>query len=101
MGSKLLCTLMSRSPCLSQVDLMRSFTFRNSKGSYRGIPIIAANMDTVGTFEMALALHQVGYSLHGMCVNHLLYHRLRKSILMFDLCSSTNVVNCFVGRKSD
>ncbi|MEQ2193665.1 GMP reductase 2 [Xenoophorus captivus] len=43
---------------LLQVDLMRSFTFRNSKGSYRGIPIIAANMDTVGTFEMALALHQ-------------------------------------------
>lgn len=42
---------------------MRSFTFRNSKGSYRGIPIIAANMDTVGTFEMALALHQVG-SVH-------------------------------------
>lgn len=47
------------SPSLFQVDLMRSFTFRNSKGSYRGIPIIAANMDTVGTFEMALALHQV------------------------------------------
>eukprot|EP00064_Thunnus_orientalis_P020069 superscaffoldBa00005328_g20200 len=47
-------TLKSR----SEVDLMRSFTFRNSKGSYRGIPIIAANMDTVGTFEMALALHQ-------------------------------------------
>lgn len=38
---------------------MRSFTFRNSKGSYCGIPIIAANMDTVGTFEMALSLHQV------------------------------------------
>uniref|UniRef100_A0A9J8B9F1 GMP reductase n=1 Tax=Cyprinus carpio carpio TaxID=630221 RepID=A0A9J8B9F1_CYPCA len=47
-------TLKSR----SEVDLMRSFTFRNSKGSYRGIPIIAANMDTVGTFEMASALHQ-------------------------------------------
>uniref|UniRef100_A0A1A8GFN1 GMP reductase n=1 Tax=Nothobranchius korthausae TaxID=1143690 RepID=A0A1A8GFN1_9TELE len=47
-------TLKSR----SEVDLMRSFTFRNSKGSYRGIPIIAANMDTVGTFQMALALHQ-------------------------------------------
>ncbi|KAM7366360.1 hypothetical protein PAMP_015807 [Pampus punctatissimus] len=47
-------TLKSR----SEVDLVRSFTFRNSKGSYRGIPIIAANMDTVGTFEMALALHQ-------------------------------------------
>lgn len=38
---------------------MRSFTFRNSKSSYRGIPIIAANMDTVGTFEMAVAFHQV------------------------------------------
>lgn len=45
-----------------QVNLMRSFSFRNSKGSYKGIPIIAANMDTVGTFEMALALHQVGHS---------------------------------------
>ncbi|KAG9327873.1 hypothetical protein JZ751_008940 [Albula glossodonta] len=47
-------TLKSR----SEVDLMRSFSFRNSKGSYRGIPIIAANMDTVGTFEMAQALHK-------------------------------------------
>nr|XP_057922735.1 GMP reductase 2 [Doryrhamphus excisus]XP_057922736.1 GMP reductase 2 [Doryrhamphus excisus] len=47
-------TLKSR----SEVDLMRSFTFRNSKGSYRGIPIIAANMDTVGTFEMAVALNR-------------------------------------------
>lgn len=46
-------TLKSR----SDVDLLRSFIFRNSKGSYRGIPIIAANMDTVGTFEMAVALH--------------------------------------------
>lgn len=46
-----------------QVDLMRSFTFRNSKHSYSGIPIIAANMDTVGTFEMALALHQVWSSV--------------------------------------
>ncbi|XP_061664040.1 GMP reductase 2 [Syngnathoides biaculeatus] len=45
-------TLKSR----SEVDLLRSFTFRNSKGSYTGIPIIAANMDTVGTFEMARAL---------------------------------------------
>uniref|UniRef100_UPI00398ECEFC GMP reductase 2 n=1 Tax=Pristiophorus japonicus TaxID=55135 RepID=UPI00398ECEFC len=45
-------TLKSR----SEVELMRSFTFRNSKQSYTGIPIIAANMDTVGTFEMAKAL---------------------------------------------
>ncbi|XP_049982047.1 GMP reductase 2 isoform X2 [Alexandromys fortis] len=45
-------TLKSR----SEVDLTRSFSFRNSKQTYNGIPIIAANMDTVGTFEMAKVL---------------------------------------------
>lgn len=40
----------------SGVQLMRSYIFRNSKQKYEGIPIIAANMDTVGTFEMASAL---------------------------------------------
>nr|XP_055165284.1 GMP reductase 2 isoform X1 [Nyctereutes procyonoides]XP_055165285.1 GMP reductase 2 isoform X1 [Nyctereutes procyonoides] len=45
-------TLKSR----SEVDLTRSFSFRNSKQVYTGIPIIAANMDTVGTFEMAKVL---------------------------------------------
>ena len=45
-------TLKSR----SQVSLEREFTFRNSKKTWTGVPIIAANMDTVGTFEMALEL---------------------------------------------
>ncbi len=45
-------TLKSR----SQVDLEREFTFRNSGKKWSGVPIIAANMDTVGTFEMAVAL---------------------------------------------
>ncbi|XP_033620985.1 GMP reductase 2 [Fukomys damarensis] len=49
-------TLKSR----SEVDLTRSFSFRNSKQMYTGIPIIAANMDTVGTFEMAKVLCKVG-----------------------------------------
>lgn len=35
---------------------MRSFSFRNSKREYNGIPVMAANMDTVGTFEMAKTL---------------------------------------------
>lgn len=39
------------------VDLVRRFTFRNSGRDYCGIPIIAANMDTVATFEMSAALH--------------------------------------------
>lgn len=47
-----------------QVDLTRSFSFRNSKQMYTGIPIIAANMDTVGTFEMAKVLSKVGLHLH-------------------------------------
>ena len=42
-----------------QVDLTRSFLFRNSGQSYTGIPIMAANMDTVGTFEMAKTLGKV------------------------------------------
>lgn len=45
-------TLKSR----AQVDLEREFTFRNSQQTFKGIPIMAANMDTVGTFEMAKAL---------------------------------------------
>ena len=47
-------TLKSR----SQVTLERDFTFLNSKVTWKGVPIMAANMDTVGTFEMALALSQ-------------------------------------------
>jgi GMP reductase len=45
-------TLTSR----SEVDITREFRFRNAKVDYRGIPIVAANMDTIGTFEMARAL---------------------------------------------
>ena len=45
-------TLKSR----SQVSLERNFTFVNSQKKWSGVPIIAANMDTVGTFEMAEAL---------------------------------------------
>jgi GMP reductase len=42
-----------------QVELCREITFRNSKQTYKGIPVIASNMDTVGTFEMAKALAKV------------------------------------------
>ncbi|CAH8282067.1 GMP reductase [Mariniflexile fucanivorans] len=45
-------TLKSR----SEVSLEREFKFLHSPFSWTGIPIMAANMDTVGTFEMAKAL---------------------------------------------
>ena len=55
-------TLSSR----SNVDLIRPFTLRNSKVGYSGVPIIAANMDTTGTFEMADALgkYDLSVALH-------------------------------------
>ena len=42
------------------VDLYRSFKFRWSQHEYKGIPIMAANMDGVATFEMAKALQSHG-----------------------------------------
>ncbi len=40
----------------AQVSLERTFQFRHTGRTWTGIPIMAANMDTVGTFAMAAAL---------------------------------------------
>jgi GMP reductase len=50
-----------RSEARSRKDvvLKRQFTFRNGR-KWTGIPIIAANMDSVGTFEMSRALSRHG-----------------------------------------
>lgn len=55
-------TLKSR----SQVSLEREFSFLHSTIKWKGVPIIAANMDTVGTFEMATALaqHNIMTAIH-------------------------------------
>ena len=47
-------TLKSR----SQVKLEQTFTFLHSQRTWSGVPIIAANMDTVGTFELAKEIAQ-------------------------------------------
>ncbi|WP_420645571.1 GMP reductase [Candidatus Leptofilum sp.] len=60
-------TLSSR----SQVSLLRTFTFWHSKQTWEGVPIIAANMDTVGTFEMATELSK----FHMMTAVHKHYSR--------------------------
>jgi len=39
-----------------QVSVEKSFTFVNSKQTWDGVPIVAANMDTTGTFEVAEVL---------------------------------------------
>lgn len=47
-------TLKSR----SEVNLKRKFKFKHAKFSWEGVPIIAANMDTIGTLEMSNVLNQ-------------------------------------------
>lgn len=42
----------------SEVSLERTFSFLHTKKTWTGVPIIAANMDTVGTFEMAEAFYK-------------------------------------------
>ena len=49
-------TLSSR----KEVSLSRTYTFRNSGQTWTGIPVSAANMDGVGTFEMAEELASLG-----------------------------------------
>ncbi|MCH2157683.1 MAG: GMP reductase [Oleiphilaceae bacterium] len=55
-------TLKSR----SQVSLERTYKFKNSGQTWTGVPVIAANMDTVGTFEMAerLASYKMLTAMH-------------------------------------
>jgi GMP reductase len=47
-------TLASR----KDVDLKRQYFFKHSEYHYEGVPIMASNMDGVGTIEMALALQK-------------------------------------------
>ncbi len=44
----------------SQVNLTREFTFKHSGRQWSGVPVIAANMDSVGNFAMAKALTEHG-----------------------------------------
>ncbi len=50
----------------AQVSLERTFRFRHTGRTWTGIPVMAANMDTVGTFAMAteLARHQLMTAVH-------------------------------------
>ncbi|MCP5420315.1 MAG: GMP reductase [Gammaproteobacteria bacterium] len=58
-------TLKSR----AQVSLERTFTFLHTGISWTGVPVMAANMDTVGTFPMAKALAraQLFTTVHKHC----------------------------------
>lgn len=55
-------TLRSR----ADVSLERTFKFLHAKNDWTGVPVMAANMDTTGTFEMAKALteHKMFTAIH-------------------------------------
>jgi len=55
-------TLVSR----NDVSLIRSFNFRHTSQKWEGVPIIAANMDTIGTISMTneLTKHRMLTALH-------------------------------------
>lgn len=75
-------TLVSR----KDVSLEREFTFRHSPQVYNGIPIMAANMDTTGTFEMAEAL--VKYNMFTCLHKHYKLNDYRSKIFREEISLS-------------
>lgn len=67
-------TLRSR----SDVDIERELTFKWSKKTFKGMPIIAANMDGVGTFAMAKAFLDDGHGLTSALHKHYPLEELQK-----------------------
>ncbi len=70
-------TLSSR----KEVDITRDYSFKWSGRKYHGVPIIAANMDGVGTFDMAKSFAQ---TQSGMSVALHKHYPLEKLIEFFD-----------------
>ena len=73
-------TLSSR----KEVDLNRTYKFKHSGHEWTGVPIMAANMDGVGTYKMALTLEK-----HGM------FTCLTKDHQIYDLTEPSPSVNHF------
>jgi GMP reductase len=70
-------TLSSR----KEVDLVRTYKFKHSKHSYQGVPIMASNMDGVGTLGVARALS-----------NHLMFTCLVKNYDEDDLFGAVDII---------
>lgn len=54
----------------SEVDISRTFKMIHSGREFKGFPVIAANMDGVGTFEMAEAFEVDGHGLTAALHKH-------------------------------
>lgn len=53
-----------------EVDISRDYTFRHSGQTFHGVPIIAANMDGVGTMDMARTFEKHGQGLSVALTKH-------------------------------
>ena len=63
----------------NEVNLNRVIKFKHSKNVWEGIPIMVANMDTVGTFEMAQE-----------CYKHKIFTCIHKYYTYEDWCNFSN-----------
>jgi GMP reductase len=81
-------TLASR----KEVDLEREFYFLHSGRKWRGIPIIASNMDTVGTVSMgkALATHGMLTCLHKFVEPYVFQNEIHFVIPSFGIRENDN-----------
>lgn len=70
-----------------QVDLKRTFKFKYSNRLYRGIPLIAANMDGVGTISMARSFYAAD---HGATVALTKHYAVNKLVEFFQTPESNN-----------
>ena len=70
-------TLSSR----KEVDISREYKMRWSGKTFKGVPVIAANMDGVGTFEMAKAFIKDG---NGLTVALHKHYALEELVAFFD-----------------
>ena len=51
----------SRTASRKQVNIQKKYLFYHSHREWNGVPIMAANMDTTGTFAMAEAMARMGH----------------------------------------
>ncbi|MCM2344919.1 MAG: GMP reductase [Alphaproteobacteria bacterium] len=77
-------TLASR----KEVDINRIYEFKWSRRTYQGVPIIAANMDGVGTMAMARAFAAMG---HGKTVALHKHYPLERLLEFYQTDGNTNV----------
>jgi len=71
-----------------EVDVSRTYEFRWSQRTYTGVPIIAANMDNVGTMAMAKTFAEMG---HGKTVALHKHYDLNKLLAWYEQNGNANV----------